>query len=262
MNSGGAVILGIVQGVTEFIPISSSGHLILVRDLFGFQVANPLTVDVLLHAATLAALLVYFHKDIARLCNTLWRWITNQHTDLSSQRLLGAVVIGTIPAVLAGIFFESFILEMRGALVIVFALIGGSVVFLAAEEVARRMPEQRISTTKGIVIGCFQALALIPGTSRAGITIAGGLFTGLSRVEATRFAFLLGIPAIAGAALKTALEAPLNALSGVHAMGAITAFIVGLAAIHFLLGFLRRYSLFTFAVYRTLIALIVFFFLW
>ena len=253
-----AIILGIIQGATEFIPVSSSGHLIVVRDVFGVATESGLSMDVFLHAATLAALLVYFASDIKEIFLTLGRAVTGRQTELSSQRLLMALIVGTIPAAMAGYFLESLVTSYaRNTTVVVFSLLVGSILFVAAEYAANRWANRVLTAKRGFVIGCFQVLALIPGTSRSGITIAGGLFAGLSRREATRFAFLLGIPVIAGAGLKTLIEGEV-AFSGPSLTGAVTAFAVGLAAIHFLVTFLDNHSLRAFAIYRAAVAVLVF----
>src|SRR5262245_1671015 len=193
-----AVVLGLVQGATEFLPVSSSGHLILVPVLFGWP-DQGLAFDAAIHLGTGLALLFYFGPELARLAAGV---LAGVREDL---RLAGAVVIGTVPAALAGLLFEHRIeTELRSAFVVAVATIVWGLVLWWADREARRA---RITELRGIGlvrafgIGCAQALALVPGTSRSGVTVSAGLFGRLDRPTAARFAFLLGLPLTAGAGL-------------------------------------------------------------
>lgn len=258
MSYADAVLLAVIQGVTEFLPISSSGHLIVVRELGAISVPEALAFDVLLHVATLAAIGSYFWRDIARLARVPFAMAAGRSVAPADRRMCVGVLVGTVPAVVFGMAFQSFVKEtLRTPMVVVFALLIGSVVFSAADMLVRAVP-RRLSVPRSLAIGVFQSLALIPGTSRSGITIAGGLLAGLSREQAVRFAFLLGVPVIAGAGAMTFITADAVLIAGPHIFGAITAFVVGLASIHFLVRFLRSRSLFAFSIYRVILAVVVF----
>ncbi len=243
-------ILGVVQGITEFLPISSSGHLIIVRDVLGLAVQNSLLFDVLLHLATALAIIIYFRKDILEILSF----------KKSQRVLLLSIVLGTIPAVIVGILFEDSISTvLRSPIVVVYSLCAGSALFFFAEWKAKQ--EKKLEVSRGIGVGLFQVLALIPGFSRSGATISGGLIFGLTREEAARFSFLLGIPIMLGAGLLEIINSfeiiKSGGLSIDMFVGGLTAFIVGLFVIHFLLRFLRNHSLSVFAWYRIVLAMLL-----
>lgn len=263
-----AIVLGFVQGVTEFLPISSSGHLILVRTLFGVNDMQGLAFDAVLQLASVIAVFVYFFPDIWTLAQTALRKLGRLPVNKKDEVLLYALLIGTIPALVCGLFLESFMESaFRSPLLVAFVLIAGSIFFMFAEYRYQKEPRtNEISIKNGFKIGLFQVLALIPGMSRSGATICGGMLLGLSRGEAARFAFLLSIPIIAGAGTKKLLElivsdAPIAWLPLI--VGSLVAFFVSLGAIHFLLSFVRSHSLWPFIWYRIILAgfvLFVFFF--
>ena len=202
-----AFIIGAVQGVTEFLPISSSAHLIVLPPLLGWDdpFLNSATFDVMLHAGTLVALLVYFWRDVLRLVGAGWAALRERTlADDPDRRLALLLIITIIPAGLVGILFESFFdTYFRDNLMLIPAImVVGALVLWAAERVGRRDRDlDRANMTDAVAIGAAQALALFPGTSRSGVTIAMGLFRGLTRESAARFAFLMGIPIIGGATL-------------------------------------------------------------
>ncbi|MEX1026958.1 MAG: undecaprenyl-diphosphatase UppP [Candidatus Paceibacterota bacterium] len=257
-----AIILGIVQGLTEFLPISSSGHLIAARSALGFTVPEAMAFDVLLHLATLAAIVVYFWHDVVGLMKSAVAYAAAQPIEKTQERLLLAIILGTLPAVLVGFLFEDIIEKVfRAPMVVVFALLAGSLLFAVAEVASRYT--RTISGNRGFLIGVFQALALIPGMSRSGATIAGGLLLGLSREEAVRFSFLLGLPIIAGAGARALYHAsaPADVFTLPALVGSLVAFAVGLMAVHFLVRYLRKNRLTIFIVYRVFIAVVLFVFL-
>ena len=254
-----AIALGAVQGITEFLPISSTGHLILARALFGVDDSYALAFDAILHLATAAAVIVYFHKDIWLLVQTLLRKLSRLPVNEKDLTLLYALLIGTIPAVLLGLTLESAMESwFRSPLLVAGVLVAGSILFGYAEWVYHHSHQtDEMDTKKGLKIGLFQSLALIPGMSRSGATIAGGMLMGLSRSEAARFAFLLAIPVILGAGSKKLLELIItdtNVAWGVVLIGAVTAFITGLLAIHFMISFVRKHTLWPFIWYRLILA--------
>jgi len=264
MSTLEAIILGFVQGLTEFLPVSSTGHLILVRELFDVTTEYALAFDAILHLATAAAVIVYFHKDIWLLLNALLRWMGRLPVNERDLTLLFAIGMATIPAVLLGLSLESLMGTLfRSPLLVAGVLVVGSFLFMYAEWVyAKRPPTNEMTLKKGLLIGLFQSLALIPGMSRSGASIAGGMLLGLSREESARFAFLIAIPVILGAGSKKLLELiTLNEPVAWNAVlsGAFVAFFVALFAIQFMLSFVRRHSLWPFIWYRLFLAAFVVF---
>ena len=248
-----SAVLGVVQGATEFLPVSSSGHLVLVPRLLGWP-DQGLAFDAAIHVGTLAALILYFRSE-------LWRMLTGV-----DRRLAVLLIAATIPGGVAGALFEKTIsAKLRDPIVIASMLIGwGLVMWLAdrhAARVARPVQEPReMAWGAAMGVGVAQAIALVPGTSRSGITITAGLFSGLSRTAAARFAFLLGIP-ITGAAGLLKLLALLrhggDVPVGPLLTGVIVSCVSGLAAVWFLVKFLERRSLLPFVVYRCALGVVV-----
>lgn len=260
-----SLILGVVQGITEFLPISSTGHLILAREVFGSS-GYGLAYDALLHLATACAVMVYFKRDISVLFQTMLREFGRMPVNRKDAVLLHALLLGTIPAVAFGLFLEDFMEGIfRSPLLVAGVLVVGSGLFAFAEYYYKKHPPKGTLTSgKGFFIGLFQSLALIPGMSRSGASIAGGMFLGLTREEATRFAFLLGVPILLGAGSKKLIEflsSPDEVVWGSILVGILAAFITGLLAIHFMLGFVRRFSLWPFIIYRLILAVVVIIFL-
>lgn len=259
-----AIALGAVQGLTEFLPVSSTGHLILARELFGVDDSYALAFDAILHLATAAAVIVYFISDIMMLINAALRKLSRLPVNDSDMTLLYALLVGTIPAVVLGLTLESTMETLfRNPLLVAGVLVAGSFLFMYAEWRYMHQHETNdMDVKKGLKIGFFQALALIPGMSRSGATISGGMILGMTRHEAARFAFLLAIPVILGAGCKKLLELIVSdgavewASVGV---GAVTAFFVGLFAIHFMLSFVRKHTLWPFIWYRIILACFVIF---
>lgn len=253
-----AIILGLAQGLTEFIPVSSSGHLVLLHEAMGVT-ENGLTFDVSLHIGTLLALVLYFYKDIVLLIQGLRG--KNEYT-----RVAWLLVLATVPAVVAGMALEGAAESaFRSSSLVAINLIAVAVLMLLAERVARRYEHPtkltKVSVKQALAVGAAQAAAIVPGVSRSGSTITTGLFLGLDRVAATRFSFLLGIPITAGAIAKvlmdsTALDQIGNEF-GLFAAGALTAWVSGLFAIKFLLRYLARHTLAVFAYYRIALGLVV-----
>ncbi|MBI3492504.1 MAG: undecaprenyl-diphosphatase UppP [Acidobacteria bacterium] len=251
-----AALLGLVQGATEFLPVSSSAHLILARAFFGFDGDKfGLAFDVACHVGTLVAVLIYFRQEIARMVAALPRF--DPRTDEES-RLIWLLVVGTVPAVIAGLVFRQLIEELRTPTVAAVTLAAGAVFFLIAEGTgAKTRSDRSLTSMEALLIGCAQAIALVPGVSRSGATITVALLLGLRRTEAARFIFLLAIPAIVGAA---ASEAPKLLRSGLHgtaplfAMGVLTSALVGYAAVKYFIRYLGNHSLAVFAWYRIALA--------
>jgi undecaprenyl-diphosphatase len=254
-----SIILGFVQGITEFLPISSTGHLIIAREIFGITAQNALAFDAVLHLATVTAVIVYFQRDLRVLVHAVLRKLGRLPVNARDLTLVYAVAAGTVPAVVAGLLLESTMETLfRNPLLVAGVLVLGSFLFMYAEWVYDRShPQNEMSVWKGIQIGLFQVLALIPGMSRSGATIAGGMLLGLTRHEAARFAFLMAIPVMLGAGSKKLLElitSPVPVPWAGVVVGGITAFIIGLLAIHFMLQFVRTHSLWPFIWYRIILA--------
>lgn len=262
-----AIALGLVQGLTEFLPVSSTGHLILIHDFLDAQFGSALAFDAVLHVATAGAVLVYFRKDVIELLHTLQRKLARLPVNNKEEVLLYALMIGTVPAIILGLFLENLMGTLfRNPILVAGILLTGSALFAVAEYVYSTTPRQpTITLKKGLIIGIFQALALFPGMSRSGATIVGGMLLGLERAQAARFAFLLAIPIILGAGSKKGLEL----LSGAETIqviplfvGAIVAFFTGLGAIHFMLSFVKKYTLWPFIWYRVVLATLVILFVY
>lgn len=257
-----SVLLGFVQGITEFLPISSTGHTILARSLFGIADEHALAFDAVMHLATACAVVIYFRKDLWFLLQIVLRYIGRLPVEPRDLTLVVALMVGTVPAAALGLFLEGAMdVFFRSPILVAGVLIAGSVLFAIAEYAYVRTPRTRTITVRtGVLVGLFQTLALIPGMSRAGVTIAGGMLVGLSRADATRFSFLLAIPILLGAGTKKLIEMfgdTVDVSWSAVAIGSIVAFIVGILTIHFLLAFLRRYTLWPFIWYRILLAGIV-----
>lgn len=259
MNFLDALILGVLQGITEFLPISSSGHLILGENLLDLEVASLKVFDVVVHLGSLLAILIYFWRDIWMMIKSLGKFLTGKWSD-PYARLIGFILIGTVPAVIVGFTLEDAIDGMfRNILAVAIWMIIVGVVFLIGEWFHKRGKTGEMKWWKALIIGCVQALALIPGVSRSGSTIVAGLFQGINRVEAARFSFLLGTPAIAGAGLLTAIKIPANGGINIDLLplvvGFFSSFLFGLLSVHFLMKFLKKHSLKVFAVYLILLGL-------
>jgi undecaprenyl-diphosphatase len=263
-----AVVIGIVQGLTEFLPISSSAHLIVLPRMLGWNdpFLNSAEFDVMLHLGTLAALLVYFWRDLWRLLRAWVASIAERRIGGDSDRRLAwLLLVSVVPAAFLGAFLEDFFdttFRERLALVAVLLLIGASLLWLAERHGRRDRDLPSLRLMDAIAIGGAQALALFPGISRSGITIAAGLFLGLEREAAARFAFLMGTPVIAGAGMWK-----LRALAGgglgafdpaVLVAGMVAAALSGLAAIWMLLAYLRRRNTSPFIYYRVAFAAVIF----
>lgn len=259
MDFADAIILGLVQGITEFLPISSSGHLVLVNDWLSVAGANELAYTAVLHFATTAAVVTYFRTDIWNLTQVALRKLGRLPVNERDITLLYALVIGTIPAAGLGLFLESLIEEhfMRPVTVAV-VLFLTAIFFMYAEWRYYLNPVHGgITLRKGLLVGMYQALALLPGMSRSGSTIAGGMLLGLSRYEASRFSFLLAIPITVGVGVKKSLDL-LEVGGSVDwlpiGIGASIAFITAFIVIHFFLKFIRRYTLWPFVWYSIILS--------
>ncbi len=262
-----AIVLGITQGVTEFAPISSSGHLILVPWLFGWSILNDpnfnKTFDVALHVGTLLGALVYFRRDVARYLAAWIRSIRARSIATTDERLAWALVIGTIPGGLAGALLEDVIQEKLGqpiTIAVMLAVFG--VVLVVVDRIAGvRRGVEDLTVRDGLVLGIAQAIALQPGVSRSGVTITAGRAMGLDRAGAARFSFLLSMPIIAGAGVFKGLDlvqAGMPAgMAGPFLWGILSSAVSGFLVIAFLLSYLRKHDFAVFLWYRLAVAALV-----
>jgi undecaprenyl-diphosphatase len=268
LNLPAAVLLGIVQGLTEFLPVSSSAHLILARAFFGWETPPELGLafDVALHLGTLAAILAFFRREITEMALALPRAL-HSTTD-PAARLVRYIVIGTVPVVVVGVLFNDYVEEvLRTPPVAAWALaLGAAAMFLAERVGSLTRSEDRLTWIDALLIGCAQASALIPGVSRSGSTIAIGLLLGLRRDAAARFTFLLAIPAMLAAAGKEALELRHMTVGPgmiqLFVVGILVSAVVGYVTIKYFLRFLAGHRLDVFAYYRLGLAAATFAFLW
>ncbi len=251
------VILAIVQGLTEFLPVSSSGHLVLVPYLFAWA-DQGLAFDVAVHFGSLAAVCIYFRKDMASILAGGMRLLGDNITTPES-RLAQAIALGTVPAALAGLLFASWIeANLRDPLVIVYTLSGFGILMAIADRVGRR--ERNISGVgfrDAVIIGFAQALSLVPGTSRSGVTITAARFLGFGRQDAARFSFLLSAPVIFLAAMYKLVALILGDAAvawGQLGLGALLACVIAYLSIEFFMRFVTRIGLAPFAIYRLILA--------
>jgi undecaprenyl-diphosphatase len=261
-----ALVMGIVQGLTEFLPISSSGHLLLVPYLFGWDdpFIDSLAFSVVLHGGTLLALLVYFRDDWLRLIPAGLATIRDRSfRGDPNRRLAWLLVVSTIPAAIAGALLNDFVERnvRQPGLVAVMLVIAGVVLWIADRWGARIHAIERLSFRGALGIGLAQTLALIPGTSRSGISISAALFAGLDRTAAVRYSFLMAMPVIAGAVAYEGFKLVRGDVTGVEVgpmvVGVVSAFLSGILAIEVLLRYVRTRSFNIFVAYRFVLAAIV-----
>jgi undecaprenyl-diphosphatase len=244
-----ALVLGIIQGITEFLPISSSAHLALAHRFFGWNVADNLTFDVALHFGTLVAILVFFARDWAQLF-------------ARRDRMLWFVIVASIPGAIAGALLEEAAEStFRGPLQMALLLAIMGLLMAAAERWGRKTQElAQMRFGEAMLIGVAQALAIMPGVSRSGVTMTTGLAFGLTREAAARFSFLLATPIMLGATLyqcRHLVSEPATVTWLPLIIGVVTSAVTGFAAIAFLLRFLRQHTFYLFVVYRLALAAVI-----
>ena len=255
MDIGQTVFLALLQGITEFLPVSSSAHLILPAQLFGWD-DQGLAFDVAVHVGTLVAVLLYFRKDLLVMTGA-WVGSALGRRNTEESRLAWLLLLATVPAGAAGLLLSDQIeTSMRSILVIAVAtLVFGVGLYIAERYGSKDQDMAQLGWRGALIIGLFQALALIPGTSRSGITITAGLMLGLSRTASARFSFLLSIPVILGAGLLKTLD--LLQLERVDwsglILGAVIAFLSAYLAIDFFLKLIDRVGLLPFVIYRLIL---------
>ncbi len=259
------IILAIIQGLTEFLPISSSAHLILVPVVLQWP-DQGLAFDVAVHVGSLLAVMLYFRHEVVNM-TTAWFDSVLQQRHNADSRLAWWVILGTIPAVVAGLLFKDVVeTELRSPLVIAWATIGFGLLLALADRVKRHLrDEYSLSWRDVLIIGCFQALALIPGTSRSGITMTAGLFLGLQRDAAARFSFLLSIPVIiASGVFKTRdlIESQLPVEWGLLLLAVGLSALSAWLCIHLFLRLINRIGMMPFVIYRLLLGALLLYLFW
>jgi undecaprenyl-diphosphatase len=268
LTNGQALALGVVQGLTELLPISSSGHLILVPWAAEWTYLEQndrfnQTFDVALHLGTLVAVGAYFWSDLVRLVRAWLGSIARRRVDSSDERVAWFVVVATIPAGIAGLLGEDLIADQLGEpWQILILLAGGALLLLWADRSPQTKAMSDLGARQAVVMGLAQALALAPGVSRSGITITAGRFMKLDRDSAARFSFYLLLPTVLGAVLLKGVQDVLlgelpNGWTGPFLVGTLAALGSGLLAIEWLLGYVRRHTYGVFVVYRLVVAALV-----
>ncbi len=259
-----AILLGIVQGLTEFLPVSSSGHLLLGQYFLGLdQDRFGLPFDVALHLGTLLAVVVFFWGDLVRMARAFFRSLASRSISEPDARLSYLVLASTVPAALIGYFLEPFFEnQVRSPWVVVFNLAVVGALFIVAEVVGRKSrTASKMKFSQAVGIGVAQAAALVPGVSRSGATITLGLFFGLRREEAARFSFLMSVPIIAGAGSLQLFEVISRGMDPSamvdFAAGFVSSAVIGYLAIKFFIAFVADHSLRAFAYYRFALAAVV-----
>lgn len=255
-----AIVLAIVQGLSEFLPISSSGHLILIPHFFGWS-DQGLAFDVAVHVGTLLALLIYFRRQLGTMVVS-WLDSVFRRRHTRDSRLAWQILVATVPVGLAGLLFADFIeANLRNPLFVAGTLTVFGLLMYAADRLGRGARDEfALSWPQALAIGCAQALALMPGTSRSGITMTAGRALGLTRSGAARFSFLLAVPGIGAAGAYEGLKlvtSPGPVEWGPMVVGVVFAALSGIACIHFLIRFIERIGLLPFTVYRVLIAALI-----
>jgi undecaprenyl-diphosphatase len=262
-----AVILGIVEGLTEYLPVSSTGHLTIVEDLLGYTVNNTAVTayTAIIQMGAIAATILYFYKDIVRLLSAWFRGLRNaQERSDHDYQLAWAVIVGSIPVAVIGFLGRNIVKgPLRSLWVVAVALFAWSVVMWVAERrhtVLERKAvvrgEGQVTVRDGLVIGLVQCFSLIPGVSRSGATISAGLMDGLDRVTATRLSFFMAIPALTAAGLYELKDANTSVVGvGQMTLGVVVAFVVAYASIAWLLRFVAHHPITVFIWYRVALGL-------
>ncbi len=257
-------ILGFIQGVAEFLPISSSAHLIIFRDLFGIGAGMShdmeLTFDIALHFGTLLAIFVFFFKDFVKMIS---KGFTKGVKD-DDGKILWFLVAATVPAAIVGVLFEDVIENVVRSKYVVIALalaVMGIIIFLADKYSKQTKDIKKMTLKDAVIIGCSQVFALIPGFSRSGTTIAAGRVLGLDRESAAKFSFFLSAPVVLGAVVlqlfKGSVISVIVANIGTFILGILVSFIIGILCIKYLLKYLQKHNFKIFMIYRVVLALVV-----
>ncbi|OGS42082.1 MAG: hypothetical protein A3K67_03910 [Euryarchaeota archaeon RBG_16_62_10] len=246
-----ALVLGVIQGLTEWLPVSSSGHLVIAQELLGLPAGENLLFDLVAHLGTLVAVCVFFRKELGRIIVSMFAKASARGEHENALRTLGfMLLIGTVPAAVAGVLLAGAMEDIFDIRLVGAALIANAGLLLAAERLASKGTRRSARLVDALVIGCFQAVAIVPGISRSGSTISGGMFRGLEREVAATFAFLLSVPTLLGAFFYGLLTLEsYDTDLGAFLLGFVGALVVGLASIEYLLKAVRSGRLWAFSAY-------------
>ena len=259
MDALEALILGIVQGITEWLPVSSSGHLVIAQELLEVPANENLVFDLVVHLGTLAAVCVYFRKELGRIVLSLLMTKAHRGEQENKLRKLGLVLlVGTVPVALAGVLLTDYIEDIFELKLVGFALMANAAALLVFERFWSKGTGKNTNFIDALVIGTFQAVAIMPGISRSGMTLGGGMVRGLERETAAVFAFLLSVPALVGAFTYGVLTLDqYDTTLYLSALGFVAAFLTGLASISYLLKAVRAGKLWVFSAYCAVVGLAV-----
>lgn len=251
MDTIEAIVLGIIQGLTEWLPVSSSGHLVIAQELLETPASENLVFDLVLHLGTLAAVIVYFRRELGRIVASMLMPRARRGDQESKLRTLGFVLlVGTIPVVIAGLLLKDYIEDIFDLQLVGLALIVNAAALLVFERFWSRGQGKSTGFKDALVIGTFQAVSIMPGISRSGMTLGGGMVRGLERETAAVFAFLLSVPTLVGAFAYGALTLDqYDTTFYLSAIGFVAALLTGLVSINYLLKAVRAGKLWVFSVY-------------
>lgn len=258
-----AILLGIVQGLTEFLPISSTAHLRIIPSFFGWKDIGA-SYTAVMQVGTMIAIIVYFHKDLISMIKAFFLSIKSKDYNSKDTRLFLMIILGTIPIVIFGFLLKDFIRnEFRNMYIVASSLIFFSIILYIADRYTKKtITMDKLTYSNAVIIGLFQALALIPGASRSGSTISGAFFRDMTREDAARFSFLLSIPAILLSGTYEMFSQRNLLLSGESALlslaiATIVSGVIGYWSIWFLLSFIKKNSLLVFVIYRVLFGILI-----
>jgi undecaprenyl-diphosphatase len=254
-----ALVLGVIQGISEWLPISSSGHLAIAEELLGLPAKENLLFDLFVHLGTLFAVCTYFRKEIVRIVVATFTPKERRGSQEEALRMLGLLIlVATVPIAVLGVLVSGYIQDAFNLTLIGMMLVVNAGVLFFAERRGRTATRKNARFADAIVIGLFQAVAILPGISRSGSTISGGMFRGIQREMAATFAFLLSVPAILGAFLYGLVTLhSYDANLGNLVIGLVSAFLMGLASIEYLLKAIRSGRLWLFSIYCAVLGVIV-----
>ena len=259
MDAFEALVLGIIQGLTEWLPVSSSGHLVIAEELLGLPASENLLFDLVVHLGTLLAVCTYFRKELGRIISSLMTPKAKRDPQREALRTLGLLLlVGTVPAAIVGVLLTNVIEDIFDLTLVGAALIANAGFLFVAQRLGSNGTRRNAKLLDAIVIGTFQAVAIIPGISRSGSTLGGGMLRGLEKEIAATFAFLLSVPTLLGAFFYGLVKLDSYDLNLTMALiGFVGAFAIGLASIEYLLKAVRANKLWLFSIYCAIVGAIV-----
>ncbi|MBN1677350.1 MAG: undecaprenyl-diphosphate phosphatase [Candidatus Thermoplasmatota archaeon] len=254
-----ALVLGVIQGLTEWLPVSSSGHLVIAQEMLGLPAGENLVFDLVVHLGTIVAVCLFFRKELGRIILSMFMGKARRGDAENALRKLGfLLLLGTVPAAVVGVLLTEQVEDVFDLRLVGAALMANAALLLISERYGAGGSRKNASAIDALVIGMFQALAILPGISRSGSTIGGGMLRGLERETAAVFAFLLSVPTLLGAFAYGMLTLDRFELAlGESAIGCAAAFITGLASISYLLKAVRQKRLWVFAAYCLVLGIAV-----